>query len=127
MERPAGRRLAKGIAMGIQEWSDDILVVELADDPQLSDDLAAAGARLETKPGDVVLNFAAVGFINSSNIAKLLRLRKTIVSAKRRLVLCDVNTHVWGVFMVTGLDRIFEFTRDIATALATVQMNGQKP
>ena len=113
--------------MGIQEWSDDILVVELTDDPQLSDDLLSLGVRLEEKPADVVLNFAAVSFVNSSNIAKLLRLRKTIVSAKRRLVLCDVNTHVWGVFMVTGLDRIFEFTRDIATALATVQMSGQKP
>jgi len=113
--------------MGIQEWSDDILVVELNDDPQLSEDLGGAAARLEAKPADVVLNFASVSFINSSNIARLLRLRKTVTSARRRLILCDVNTHVWGVFMVTGLDRIFEFTRDIATALATVQMAGQAP
>jgi len=111
--------------MGIQDWSDDILVVELTDDPQLSEDLVSLAARLEGKPTDVVLHFAAVSFINSSNLSKLLRLRKVIMTSKRRLILCDVNTHVWGVFMVTGLDRIFEFTRDIATALATLQMAGQ--
>ena len=111
--------------MSIQDWSDDILIAELADDPQLSDDLASLAGRLGEKPSDAVLNFAAVSFINSSNIAKLLRLRKTAISGKRKLMLCGVNTHVWGVFMVTGLDRIFDFTRDMATALATLQMAGQ--
>jgi len=30
------------------------------------------------------------------------------------------------VFLVTGLDKIFQFTNDISTALATVQMGGAK-
>jgi len=49
-----------------------------------------------------------------------------MISSKRRLILCEVNTQVWGVFMVTGLDKIFEFTNDIATALATLQLAGGK-
>ena len=110
--------------MAIQNWSDEITVVELGDDPQYTDELDALMDNLEARPVDVVLNFAAVGFINSSNVAKLLRLRKMMLEGKRHLVLCDVNTQVWGVFLVTGLDKIFEFTNDISTALATLQMKG---
>jgi anti-anti-sigma factor len=110
--------------MSIQKWSDDITVVELGDDPQFSDDLTGLMDVLAGKPADVVLNFVAVNFINSSNVARLLRVRKATLAAERRLVLCGVNTQVWSVFMVTGLDKIFEFTNDIATALATVQLNG---
>ncbi len=108
--------------MGIQNWSDEITVVELNDDPQFTDDLTSLMDALEGKPTDVVLNFAAVSFMNSSNVAKILRLRKTIVSAKRRLMLCDINTQVWGVFLVTGLDKVFDVTNDISTALATLQL-----
>ncbi len=112
--------------MAIQDWSENITVVELSDDPQFTDDLGGLMESLEDEPKDVVLNFAATGFINSSNVAKLLRLRKMMISSKRRLILCEVNTQVWGVFMVTGLDKIFEFTNDIATALATLQLAGGK-
>ena len=108
--------------MGIQKWSDEITVVELSDDPQFTDDMTALMDEMESSATDVVLNFSAVGFINSSNVAKLLRLRKVLVAAGRRLILCDVNTQVWGVFLVTGLDKIYEVTNDVSTALATLQL-----
>jgi len=111
--------------MTIQNWSDNIVVAELADDPQFTDELTALTEQMEGEPSDVVLNFSAVSFINSSNVAKLLRLRKQAMATRRQLVLCCVNTQVWGVFLVTGLDKIFEFTNDIATALATLQLNGE--
>jgi len=63
-----------------------------------------------------------VSFLNSSNIARLLRLRKQLANADRRLIICGVNDQVWGVFLVTGLDKIFEFTNDVATALAAMQL-----
>ena len=109
--------------MAIQNWSDEIIVVELGDDPQFTDELTSVTDALEAEAKKVVLNFAAVGFINSSNVAKLLRLRKTMAQKQRRLILCEVNTQVWGVFLVTGLDKIFEFTNDISTALATLQLD----
>lgn len=112
--------------MAIQEWSDDILVVELADDPQFTDEINAAMDALEQHQRNVVLNLCAVSFVNSSNIARLLRLRKAMMGQKRRLVLCGVNTQVWGVFLVTGLDKIFDFTSDVSTALATIQLGAGK-
>jgi len=108
--------------MAIQQWSDDIIVVELNEDPQFTDEMGALLDRLEESPCDVVLNFAGVGFINSSNISRLLRLRKMLIGAEKRLMLCDLNSQVWGVFLVTGLDKIYEVTSDVATALATVQL-----
>ncbi len=108
--------------MAIQKWSDEITVVELGDDPQFSDELTSLIEDLEQTPCDVVLNFVAVSFMNSSNVAKLLRLRKLMMAGERKMVLCGVNAQVWGIFLVTGLDKIFRFTGDIATALATVQM-----
>ena len=108
--------------MAIQKWSDKITVAELSDDPQYTDELAAIMDSVETRPTDVVLNLSAVSFINSSNVARLLRLRKLMLSQNRRLILCGVNTQVWGVFLVTGLDKIFEFTNDVSTALATIQL-----
>jgi anti-anti-sigma factor len=110
--------------MTIQNWSEDIVLAELADEPAFTEDLNALTDAVEQQPRDVVLNFQAVDFLNSSNIAKLLKLRKVLVNADKRLMLCGINTQVWGVFLVTGLDKIFEYTDDTATALATLQLGG---
>ena len=112
--------------MAIQNWSDDIIVADLADDPQFTDELSALTDSLEKTPRHVVLNFGAVGFVNSSNIAKLLRLRKMMIITERKLILCDVNSQVWGVLQVTGLDKIFEYINDMSTALATLQINNNE-
>ena len=111
--------------MPIQNWSDDIIVADLADDPQCTDDLNALVDTVESQPNvDVVLNFGEVTFLNSSNIAKLLKLRKIlVVNHRRKLKLCGISTHVWGVFLVTGLDKIFEFADDVASGLASLQIN----
>jgi len=111
--------------MPIENWSDSVLLVELGDDPQFTDDLMTLIETAERRGDlDAVLNFQAVGFLNSSNIAKLLKLRKIIVgNNRRRLKLCAINTHVWGVFLVTGLDKIFDVYDDVASGLASLQLN----
>ncbi|MFB3891981.1 MAG: STAS domain-containing protein [Phycisphaerae bacterium] len=111
--------------MTVQNWSDNITVVELNEEPQFTDELTGLTEGMGERPVNVVLNFAGIGFINSSNVAKLLRLRKLVLGNQRRLIFCGVNTQVWGVFLVTGLDKIFEFTNDVSTALATLQLSGR--
>ena len=109
--------------MPIENWSDNILVAQLQDDPSFSDDLTALFDRIESRNDtDVVLNFSGVDYLNSSNIAKLLKLRKKLVSINRRLVLCGIKTNAWGLFLVTGLDKVFEFADDVANGLASVQI-----
>lgn len=111
--------------MPIEKWSDRVRVVHLADDPQFTDDLQALEAQLAADDGSspgVVLDFAAVHFINSSNLAKLLKVRKQLVSKNGRLILCAVPTQVWGTFLVTGLDKVFDFSENVMMGLATLQL-----
>ena len=112
--------------MPIQNWSENILLAELQDDPNFSDDVNALLDQLDSKPDqNVVLDFSSVSFLNSSNIAKLLKLRKTVtINNQRKLKLCGINTHVWGVFLVTGLDNVFEYADDVASGLASIQLGG---
>ncbi len=110
--------------MPVEQWSESVLLGELSDDPQFSDDITAlieqctANSKL-----DVVLNFQGINYLNSSNIAKLLKLRKLVtLNNQRKLKICGINNHVWGVFLVTGLDRIFDFVDDVASGLASLQL-----
>ncbi len=111
--------------MSIKDWSESIILGELQDDPQFSDDLNTLQELVEQRNGNhVVLDFSAVTFLNSSNIAKLLKLRKMMhTSSPGKLRLCGIKTEVWGVFLVTGLDKIFDFCSDVTSGLASVQID----
>ncbi len=113
-----------GRTMPLKDWSDRIILAELQDDPQFTDDLNTLQETVQERGGaDVVLDFSNVHFLNSSNIAKLLKLRKLLhTAAPGKLRLCGLKTEVWGVFLVTGLDKIFECCNDVSSALASVQI-----
>ncbi|MCC7350826.1 MAG: anti-sigma factor antagonist [Phycisphaerales bacterium] len=113
--------------MPVEKWSDTIAVAHLGDDPQFSEDMAAVErAAAGSHPLDVVLDFDAIRFVNSSNIAHLLRVRGQTLAEGGRLVLCGISTHIWGTFLVTGLDKIFTFSDNVTTALATLQIESRK-
>jgi len=44
------------------------------------------------RESDVVLDFATVHFINSSNLARLLKLRKKMNTDEMTLIFCNVST-----------------------------------
>lgn len=124
----AGAEIARRRYTGciMPDWSEDIIVTELADEPQLSEELAILIDRLVSGGGDmpsVVVNFANVTYVNSSNLAQLLRLKRTLGDGGGHLRLCGVSDEVWSVMMVTGLDKVFQFAPDPLTALAALQMD----
>jgi anti-anti-sigma factor len=112
------------------DWSDSIVVADLADEPALSDGLNALIERVEAEePGkapntipNMVLNCAQVTYLNSSNIAQLLRLRSRLKEHNRVMRVCSVSDQVWTLILATGLDRVFSFSPDLMTALAGLQL-----
>ena len=108
--------------MSTQEWSDNIVMVDLLDDPEMADELSALAEQMEQEPRDIVLNFTQVRFLNSSNISRLLKLRKVLLDNQQQLRLCSIPIQVWGVFLLTGLDTLFDVAEDTASALASLQM-----
>ncbi len=109
--------------MAVEKWSNRVTVVRLSDDPQFTDDLQSLQELLEKTATSTVLDFSAVRFVNSSNISHLLRLRKQAVTADLKLLLCGISTHLWGTFLTTGLDKVFEFRESIPTALASLEIS----
>ncbi|HMN41157.1 MAG TPA: STAS domain-containing protein [Phycisphaerales bacterium] len=112
------------------EWSEGIFLCDLADEPELSEELSAVFGQLKKTPPDklphVVLNFGGVSYMNSSQIAALLRLRKLLAEAAppKQLVLAALQDEVWSVLLLTGLDKVFQVSPDTMTALARVQLDG---
>jgi anti-anti-sigma factor len=113
--------------MAIEDWSERVMIVHLAAEPQFSDDLQTITARTAAanspQPMDVVLDFAGVRFVNSSQIAQLIKVRKDLSASGSRMVLCSVDAQIWGSLLVMGLDKVFEFSDAVPTALATLQLS----
>jgi anti-anti-sigma factor len=125
-------------AVPINEWSDSIQIAELQNDPSFAEDMGALAAyfqrcaddrkagRADARARDAVLDFRHVQFLNSSNIAQLLRVRKLAILAGAHVRICSVSDRIWGILLATDLDRIFDFSEDVTTALAAMQMSRGK-
>jgi anti-anti-sigma factor len=111
--------------MGIQNWSEDIILVDLPAEPELGDELKTATEMVRDR-GDceVVVDFSNVDIVTSSSLSKLLKLRKLVGDCGHRLVFCSVAPATKGIFTITGLDGIFEIVDDKFVALASLQMVG---
>ena len=109
--------------MGIQNWSEDVILVNLAAEPQMSEELKTV-IEIGRDRGNcnVVVDFAAVELITSSNLAKLLRLQKVLKDCECKLILCGMNNRTRSVFNITELENIFEFAEDHFIALASLQL-----
>jgi anti-anti-sigma factor len=109
--------------MGIQNWSEDVILVDLPQEPEIGDELATVTDMVRDRGNcDVVIDFSSVDIVTSSSIAKLLKLRKLLVDCGHRLVFCSVAPATRGIFTVTGLDGIFELVDDKFVALASLQV-----
>ncbi|HPC94729.1 MAG TPA: STAS domain-containing protein [Sedimentisphaerales bacterium] len=111
--------------MGIQNWSEEIILVDLPQEPELGDELKTVTEVVRDR-GDceVVIDFSQVDIITSSSLSKLLKLRKLVGDCGHRLVFCSVAPATKGIFTITGLDGIFEIVDDKFVALASLQMVG---
>lgn len=109
--------------MGIQNWSEDVILVDLPEEPEMGDELATVTEMVRDRGNcDVVIDFSNVDIVTSSSLSKLLKLRKLLADCGHRLVFCSVAPATKGIFTVTGLDGIFELVDDKFVALASLQV-----
>jgi anti-anti-sigma factor len=109
--------------MGIQNWSEDIILVDLPAEPQIGEEIKAATAMVRDRGNcEVVIDFSSVDIITSSSLSALLRLRKLLSDCGHRLVFCNVAAATKNIFTLTGIDEIFEFAEDKFVALASLQL-----
>lgn len=108
--------------MTVQEWSDNIVLVELPNEPKTAEEIEKAIGYLREHTGyDVVMDFSDVTILTSSSLASLLRLKKLLQDGRKRLLLCSVSAATRGIISVTGLEELLDICEDRFSALATVQ------
>ncbi len=108
--------------MGIQDWSDDIILVDLPSEPQIGDELKTLTEIVRDRGDcDVVLDFSSVDIVTSSSLSALLKLRKLLNDCGHNFVFCNVAAATKSIFTVTGIDGVFEFADDKFVALAGLQ------
>lgn len=113
--------------MGFQNWSDDVILVDLPREPRMRSELKTLVEICRDRGDcDVVMDFSSVDIMTSTSISGLLRLRKLLTDCNHRLIFCNIPAATRGVFSVVGLDEVFEFTEDKFAALATLQSTGDK-
>jgi len=115
--------LTRRTEMAIQDWSENIILVDLPPEPQIGDELeAVTQIVLDRADCEVVVDFSSVDIVTSSSLSKLLKLRKLLADCGHRLVFSNAAPATKKIFTITGLDEIFEFIDDKFVALAGLQM-----
>lgn len=109
--------------MGIQDWSENVLLVTVAPEPDMCEELKTVTEVVrQRKKCSVVMDFSDVDIVTSSSLAQLLRMQKTLDDINQQFVVCGVSKRTKSIFEVTGLDKVFEFVEDKFTALAGLQL-----
>jgi anti-anti-sigma factor len=87
------------------------------------DALNAAYAEAESRdPEAILLNFSAVGYINSTGIALIVGLLARARKSDRRLMACGLSEHYVEIFQITRLADYMGLFADEASALAEAQI-----
>jgi anti-sigma B factor antagonist len=66
----------------------------------------------DQRRSNLLLNFAGVEYLSSAALLKLMTLRKKVLAAGGKLVLCGVNPLIYEVFAVAKLDKLFVMRAD---------------
>ena len=98
-----------------------VSVVELTGDMNGDAEAALSAAYSEAaagNPATVLLNFAAIGYINSTGIALIVGLLARSRKEQRALVACGLSDHYQEIFQITRLADFVRIFFDEESAVA---------
>jgi len=108
--------------MAIEDLSEDILLVTLAPEQKISDQLSAANSLVtRRKDCHVIIDFSRIQVITSVNISNLIILYQLLKTNGYRLIFCNVSFVTKCIFRVIGLRDVFSFVVDKPAALEALQ------
>ena len=109
--------------MGIRNFSEGVILVDLplkephiANELTIVNDVVGNGCNF-----DMIVDFSKVEMLTSASICNLMILKQLLSGLGHCLILCNVPVAVKGIFAVTGLAALFDFTDDKFTALKSIQ------
>ena len=109
--------------MGIQNWSENIVLVDLPAEPGICEELKAVIEIVRDRNDcDVVIDFSNIDIVTSSSLSALLRLHKLLTDCGHKVVFCNVAVATRSIFTITGIDELFDFVDDKFIALAGLQL-----
>jgi anti-anti-sigma regulatory factor len=109
--------------MGIQYWSQDIILVSLPGDLQEQEELQEVLEIVRDGGAySVVVDFSRVDVAGGGTLTRLLELRRLLQPRGHRLVLCGLAPATRGIFTVACLDGVFDFVPDQGAAWANLQI-----
>jgi anti-sigma B factor antagonist len=99
---------------------DDIAIIDLVGDIDAlaEEELTNAYAAAGDSPTTVVLNFEAVGYINSTGIALIVGLMASARKQGRTMIACGLSDHYREIFEITRLADFMPVVTDEAAAFS---------
>ena len=111
--------------MTLNQWSEDVLILELQNEPDFSEDTDTLIAKLKNCDiiaPDVIVDLQQVSTLNSSNLGALIECKKMLAIKDRRMIICNINDSIWSTMLATGLDQVFTFIEDTTTAITSLMV-----
>ncbi len=108
--------------MGIQNYSENVLLITLPKLPQYGEEIDVANKLLsDSVDFDVLVDFSKVEILTSESICGLMILDKLLKGSGRKLVFFDLPSAIKQIFVRTGLLIVFELADDEFDALQHIQ------
>jgi anti-anti-sigma regulatory factor len=99
--------------MGIQTFSEDILLIALPEQPQHGDEIDVVNKMLsDSVDFNVMVDFSKVQMLTSESICGLMILCKLLQGAGRKLVLYNLPPAIEQIFERTGLITVFDLANN---------------
>ena len=108
--------------MGIQNYSEDTLLIALPEQPQHGQEIDIVNKLLsDSVDFNVLIDFSKVEILTSESICGLMILSKLLEGSGRKLVLYNLPTAIKQIFIRTGLLTVFDLADDQFDALEHIQ------
>jgi len=72
--------------------------------------------RMRNKPARLIIDLGGVPYMDSSGVATLVEALQAQRQAGGKLVLCNLQSKVRGIFEIAKLDMVFTITDDVEAA-----------